>query len=102
MTAAGRAKEGREALDDYLKRNPNDGEAWAHSARLALAAGSPEIAVKRYQIAASAFDAPSWVLKELAEVKAMVGDLSGVLSTLERVKEAPAGPRTGAAGSGSR
>jgi tetratricopeptide (TPR) repeat protein len=89
LTAAGRAKEGREALDDYLKRNPNDGEAWAHSARLALAAGSPEIAVKRYQIAASAFDAPPWVLKELAEVKAMVGDLSGVLSTLERVKEAP-------------
>lgn len=86
LTDGGRAADARRGLDEYLKRNPNDGDAWALSARLALAAGSPEAAVKRFEVAASAHDAPAWVLAELAECKAMLGDLTGSLAVLDRIE----------------
>jgi glycosyltransferase involved in cell wall biosynthesis len=89
----GDAAGGRRALDEYLQRNPNDGEAWSLSAKFALDAGSPEAALKRYQIAASAFDAPDSVLRDCASCQAILGDLKGALKTMSRIRD----PRTRAA-----
>ena len=73
LNVQGRAAEARGVLDAYLKRSPHDGEAWALSGKLAFE-GAPEAALKRFEIAASAFDAPGWVLRELAITKAILGD----------------------------
>jgi tetratricopeptide (TPR) repeat protein len=88
LNSQGRAAEARGELDSYLKRAPHDGEAWALSGKLAFEAGSPEAALKRYQIAASAFDAPSWVLRELAVTQAIVGDFAAAVQAMERIPDA--------------
>lgn len=83
--AAGKSEEAREGLDSYLKTNPKDGAAWALSGSLALDGGSPEAAVQRLRIAASAAGAPEGVYGELAVALAAGGNVAEAAAVMQNV-----------------
>ncbi len=86
VARSGRAEEARSLLDAHLTQAPKDGVAWAWSGKLALEAGAPAVAAKRLAIAASAPDAPEWVLCDLAMALALSGDLGEARRAAGRVK----------------